>query len=90
MRWIPRYTEDAREDLARMNRTTSDRIIAKVDVYCDSGKPLAFAKRLHGELADYYRFRIGEHRVIFQRVSSGEVQILSIIRVAFRRDAYDA
>ncbi|MFA5812005.1 MAG: type II toxin-antitoxin system RelE/ParE family toxin [bacterium] len=43
-------------------------------------------KRLKGELADYWSFRIGDYRVVYF-IRNNLVQV-EIIRVAHRREAY--
>lgn len=44
-------------------------------------------KPLKGPLARYFRFRVGDHRVIY-RISEAE-QLVSVILVAHRQEAYE-
>ena len=85
---MPEYTEDALDDLVQLGRVPADRITRKVEEYCRAQKPLAFAKRLQGDLRVFYRFRIGSYRVIFQHVAGGAVQDLRVVRVGSRKDVY--
>ena len=43
--------------------------------------------RLKGLLAGYYRFRVGDHRVIYRIEERGRIVIVAII--AHRREAYE-
>ncbi len=88
MIWIAKYSQDAEKDLSELGLVETDRILSKVESYCCSDNPLVFAKRLQGQLRDFYRFRVGNYRVIFQHLAGGEVQILSVIKVGLRKDVY--
>lgn len=89
MAFVWQYTERAVNDLKLIQRKTAIRIVQKIKHYCSADDPFAFAKPLHGPLQGLFRFRIGEYRVIFRKESSGRVNILLILRIKNRKDAYD-
>lgn len=44
-------------------------------------------KPLKGELAGVYRFRVGGYRVLYR--IDGQIQIVSVAKIAHRLDVYD-
>ncbi|HEV7449507.1 MAG TPA: type II toxin-antitoxin system RelE/ParE family toxin [Candidatus Paceibacterota bacterium] len=62
--------------LEKMPVLLAQRITDKIDWYADQPDPLAFAKRLEGRVA--YRYRVGDHRIIFA-VAEGTLNILTIV-----------
>jgi mRNA interferase RelE/StbE len=88
MVWEARYSRSAWEDLQSLPVAIQGRIAKKINSYLSSKNPMTFAKALVGELSEFYRFRIGDYRVIFSRQRDGELHILNIVRVGHRRDIY--
>ena len=90
MAWIFRFSTSGEEQLLGLDETVARRIVKKLRTFCDSGKPLSFAKPLRGAFSDVYRFRIGDYRVLFTVAKDGgEIQIVLVIKVGHRRDVYD-
>lgn len=89
MRYEWRYTAKAVSDLKQLDRAIYTRIVKKVAQFCSSKDPFAFAKSLEGPWKGYFRFRIGEYRVIFRKEASGDLSILFILRVKHRREVYN-
>lgn len=58
------FTPTAEEHFAHLDRQVQKRIAAKMRFYAKQADPLQFAEPLTG--SDTYRFRIGDHRVIFK------------------------
>lgn len=48
----------------KLDPTVLRRVRAYLDVLCELDDPRARGKPLHGDLADFWRFRIGDYRVI--------------------------
>jgi len=88
MEYCAEYAPRALDDLLKMERKAARLVIRKINAYCDSGRPLSFAKPLKGDLAGAYRFRIGDYRVIFDLGKRNRVVILFVLRVGHRRDIY--
>lgn len=89
MRWEPRYTKEAEEDLRSVSPHIARRITDKIFAWCESGHPMFFAKPLHGLGEKLFRFRIGEYRAIFLLNRTGEPTILLIVTVGHRKDIYE-
>ena len=83
------YSNKALKDLEELERNEADRITKKIYFFAQQKEVRPFCKRLEGFGEPTYRFRIGEYRVSFDISSSGEIQILNILRIKNRKDIYD-
>jgi mRNA-degrading endonuclease RelE of RelBE toxin-antitoxin system len=59
-----RFTETADSQLDRLPHRLQNRIVEKIEYYSVQLDPLEFSERLAS--SNYYRFRIGDYRVIFE------------------------
>ena len=82
------YTIDSKKDLKTLSEEVAQRIIKKIAFYAKQTELKAFCKPLQG-FKNRFRFRIGTYRAIFRIDSSGEIQILMILRIKHRKDIYD-
>lgn len=64
-------------DLKKLSKNVQIRVINKLDFYTSSSNPLKFARRLTNLNLGEYRFRIGDHRVIFD-IKDGKIIILTL------------
>ena len=64
-KYILRYAESVQKDLHALDRQSSRRIAQKLEDCIHSPEPLANAKALAGKLQGFYRYRVGDYRVIF-------------------------
>jgi len=76
------FTPTAEDHFDRLTRQTRKRIATKMRFYAAQQDPLKFAEPLTG--SSEYRFRIGDHRVIFE-VLHDTIWIIAIKR---RDEAY--
>ncbi len=76
------FSTTAEDQLDRLPAFLHQRIITKVELYAAQPDPLQFAEPL--SVSDFYRFRIGDYRVIFE-VLHDTIWILAIKR---RDEAY--
>mgnify|MGYP001568693743 CR=1 FL=1 len=83
------YSEDARNDLRNLDQAVAKRIVKKIEFFGQQDNVLTFAKVLADFRIGSYRFRIGQHRVIFDIDSFGKLKILKILRIMHRKDVYD-
>ena len=79
-----RFTNAASRQLSRLERSTQDRILEKLEFYCAQESPLKYAEKLTDSRFGERRFRIGEYRMLFD-VTPDEIVILA---VGHRRDIY--
>ena len=87
MAWTVEFVPAAVKELKKLDRTDAARIlrtlenrIAVLDDPRSAGAPLK------GEHDDYWRWRIGDYRVV-ARIDDGRLLIL-VVRVAHRREVY--
>ncbi len=86
MIYTVRYEPEALESLANLPRQIQARIVKKVDWLVenfDNINPLG----LTGDLAEFYKLRVGDYRAIYE-LSNSEDEII-IVRLGHRRDIYD-
>ena len=72
----------AEDQLDRLPRFLQARIVSKIAFYAAQPDPLQFAEPLSGY--DFFRFRVGDYRVIFELLH-GKIWVLAIKR---RDEAY--
>ena len=78
------FSERARKDWNRLERSVQNQLRKKIEFYLQPGEPLKFAERLQGPSLGEYRFRIGDYRIIFD-FGGNEIFVL---RVGHRKDIY--
>ncbi|ATY32869.1 type II toxin-antitoxin system RelE family toxin [Sphingomonas psychrotolerans] len=87
MAWKIEFLPEAAKELKKLDRTAAARIIRtlaqRIAVLDD---PRALGSALVGDHAGYWRWRIGEYRVV-ARIEDARVLIL-VVRVAHRREVY--
>lgn len=83
MKYYVDWSSKALRDLKRLDKPTTTRIIDSVNVFAATGH--GDVKKLTNAGGEY-RLRVGDWRVRF--TLEGEIQVLSVIRVLPRGDAY--
>lgn len=73
------YTQKAAEQFKSLPRLTQKRIVEKMRFYASQNDPLKFAKHLSDHREGEFRFRVGDHRLIFD-VHDNTMYILKIDR----------
>jgi mRNA interferase RelE/StbE len=84
---ILQYTPPALRNLAGLPKTMERRILDKMDWFAAQERPLSFAKKLTDSRLGSHRFRMGDYRVLVE-VEDGIVQILLVLAVRHRKEAY--
>ena len=82
MKYIVRWTETSLYQLKKLDRVTSERIIAKIDAMSEI--PFRFVKSLKG--FDLYVLRVGDYRVIMG--IEQERMIIFVLEIGHRRSIY--
>jgi len=82
------YSRKAVEALGKLSEALSSRIVKKIRYFGGQENPLHFAKKLQDRDFGQYRFRIGDYRVLFDVEADGQINIILIITVKHRKDAY--
>lgn len=87
-KYILRYAESVQKDLHALDRQVSRRILLKLEKYIESTDPLVQAKALAGKLQGFYRYRVGDYRIIFEIDELGVVTVLVVLQIMHRKDIY--
>ena len=82
------YVLSAEKKLYALDRSVAKRIAKKIKQYSTSPNPLNEAKPLSGILKGFYRYRVGDYRIIFCVDTSGVITVLTILDIAHRKDVY--
>jgi len=86
-RWTIEFVPEAAKELKKLGRAEAARIIRTLEEQIAILEdPRALGAPLTGDHAGYWRWRIGDYRVI-ARIEEQRVTIL-VVRVAHRREVY--
>lgn len=80
------WHKDIRKDLAKLDKETARKIIARVSIYLVHD-PLKLGKALTGQFSGLYRYRYGDYRVLY--VLDLEEEIIMVLRIRHRKDVYE-
>lgn len=87
MAWAVEFLPEAAKDLKKLDRAVAARILSTLeDRIATLDNPRMIGAALTGDHAGYWRWRIGDYRVV-ARVEDARITIL-VVRVAHRRDVY--
>lgn len=81
-------TDRARKDILGLPRPIAERIVKKLRFFVSSQDPLHYAKLLTNTEVAQYRFRVGDHRILFDTDARGNIIILVILTIQHRKDVY--
>lgn len=79
-------TPEVRDDLRRIDKTNSERIIKKLRWLAENATEVNH-EALKGQWTGYYRWRIGDYRAIYELDHPGRILIVAVI--GHRREVYD-
>lgn len=87
MAWRIEFHPDAAKELGQLDRAAAARIVKTLETrIATQDDPRTLGAALRGEHAGYWRWRIGDYRVV-ARIEDARITIL-IVRVAHRREVY--
>ena len=87
MAWRIEFTPEAEKQLSKIERQSAKRIIQFLkDRISPAEDPRAFGKPLKGALREFWRYRVGDYRIMC-RMEDAQLLVL-VIRVAHRREVY--
>ncbi|WP_296774029.1 type II toxin-antitoxin system RelE/ParE family toxin [Varibaculum sp.] len=87
MVWKIDFTRRAEKALSKIDNTAAKRILKELHTVSQLDNPRSKGNALKGELTGYWRYRVGNYRVICDIVDS-ELLILAI-DLGHRRDIYE-
>ena len=89
MAWTIKYSDDAAETLVKLSKRdkpTVARIIDYMDEVATLDDPRSRGKALTGNLAGFWRYRVGDYRVICD-IEDGRI-IVSVVDIDHRSRVY--
>lgn len=88
MEYHPRFAENAIKQLKKMDRQPALMIIKWVRKNLDGvTEPRRIGKPLKGSLNRYWRYRVGDYRIIAEIIDSEF--IIDVVKIGHRRDIYE-
>ena len=87
MAWTIDYTGTARKQLLKLDKQTARRIVDFMDArVAPVDDPRSTGKALSGPLGGFWRYRVGDCRVICD-IQDGAVRVL-VVDIGHRREVY--
>ncbi len=86
MSWTVKIDEKASKVLKSLDKPQKQRVEAFIDGLFTTGNPRANGKALQGQLSGYWRYRVGDYRIICQ-IKDSELVIL-VIEIGHRKNIY--
>ena len=87
MAWTIEFHPDAAKELKKLDRAVAVRIVRTLETrIAPLDDPRSLGAALKGEHGGFWRWRIGDYRVV-ARIEDSRITIL-VVRVAHRRDVY--
>lgn len=87
MVWKIDFTRRAEKALSKIDTTSAKRILKELNIVSQIDNPRSKGRALKGELTGYWRYRVGNYRVICDIVDS-QMLVLAI-DLRHRRDIYE-
>ena len=87
MAWTIDYTDTAKTQLRKLDKPTARRIVDFMDERIAAAEdPRSTGKALSGPLGGFWRYRVGDCRVICD-IQDGALRVL-VVQVGHRREVY--
>ena len=87
MTWTVEYTDTAKKFLKKLDKQQARRIVDFLDERIKNrGNPRSVGKALSGPLGDFWRYRVGDFRVICD-IEDCKLRVL-VIRIGDRKEIY--
>lgn len=87
MAWKINFLPTAVKEFKKLDRTVASRILAYLKEVAQLDDPTQRGKALTGNLSGYWRYRVGDYRVITQ-IENGEMRIL-VVKLNHRSKIYN-
>ena len=80
------YTEKALKQLKKLDKSVSIRILSYLDEVAKLKDPRERGKSLVGNLTGFWRYRIGDYRILCR--ISDEKLVIFVVEIGHRREVY--
>lgn len=88
MNWDYSISERALKELRKLGHVPSKQILDFLDQRIkDAQDPRQFGKSLTGDLGEYWRYRVGDYRLLCE--IKDDALIVLVVKAAHRRNVYD-
>lgn len=85
--WKIEFTDGVLRSLKKLDKPTAKRIISFLEERVAArDDPRGLGRALRGALDEYWRYRVGDYRIVCQLVD--ERLLVLVVRVAHRRESY--
>lgn len=85
--WQIEFKPKAAKELRKLDPKQAKQILSWLRIRLDSGAdPHLFAEQLTGDLREFWRFKIGDFRVVFK--AEEQKLFIIVVRVAHRKEVY--
>ncbi|MBD5441038.1 MAG: type II toxin-antitoxin system RelE/ParE family toxin [Treponema sp.] len=81
------YLAKPRKQLAKLDNSVKKRILDYMDEVANLSDPRSKGKMLVGDLKGFWRYRVGDYRLIC-RIHDEELEIL-VVEIGHRKEIYD-
>lgn len=85
MAYSIQYTPEAVKQLSKLDKPVAKKIVEYMKTVADN--PFAKGKGLTGSLREFWRYRVGDYRVI--SLIKKETLIVLVVRAGHRKDVYE-
>lgn len=86
MAWTIEFDPAAEKQLGKLDRLTAKRITAFLHGVGERGNPRREGAPLTGKLSEYWRFRVGDYRVI--TLLEDAILRVIVVKIGHRREVY--
>lgn len=87
MAWSIEFDPDARRELEKLDKSVSDRILKFLrERVAPLDDPRTIGERLHGPLRQYWKYRVGDYRLICSLKE--DRLVLIVVQLGHRREIY--
>ncbi|MBR6458933.1 MAG: type II toxin-antitoxin system RelE/ParE family toxin [Actinomycetaceae bacterium] len=86
MTWTIRFTPEADKSFSKLDKAIQRRIVKKLRDVCSSGNPTASGKALTGDLVGFWRYRVGDYRLVCS-IENDELIVL-VVDIDHRSTVY--
>ena len=86
MAWTIRFSRDAEKALERLDKSAHTRIVDFLSTLSSASSPRERGAALTGQFSGYWRYRVGDYRLICE-LRDGELVVL-VLKIGHRREVY--
>lgn len=86
MAWKINFTGSAKKELKKLDKKEATRIIHFLEDIAKAEDPRIKGKKLKGNLKEFWRYRVGNYRIICV-IEDGEMLVL-VVRIGHRKEVY--